>query len=222
MGILALIGFLLFIKLGFWQLARAHEKKTMLTTEALFAARPSKLWLGGQDDVEAFQRIHFTGNLLPQVMLLDNQYYHHQIGYHVIMPVLMSSGWIVLVDSGWVAADVTRQTLPDVSVSSGVVDISGTVYQPVKKTWLLGPMLEKQQSNRMVIESLDYQWMAQTLHHAVYPFIIRLDSNSALCHVCDWVTVVMSPTRHIGYAFQWFALACLVCVLFIGLNSRKS
>jgi surfeit locus 1 family protein len=221
MCLLALLGMTLFLSLGLWQLHRADEKKLILAHEAALASRAPELWLGDMADVLPFKRVLFAGKFLPQVFFLDNQYHAHQIGYHVISPVLMPTGRVLLVDRGWVSAGRSRQVLPEVTLPTEILDLSGTMYMPSSKTWVLGSGLEKKQDNQVVIESVDFNLINQFLHKSVYPFIIRLDKNSTAGYVRDWVTVVMQPARHLGYAFQWFALALVVLIVFVGLNTKK-
>ena len=92
---------------------------------------------------------------------------------------------------------------------------------PSRKSFVLGLGFESRGAHRAVIESIDFDTIAQFLHKSVYPFIIRLDKTSQAGFVRDWVTVVMPPARHQGYAFQWFALATVVLVVFIALNCKK-
>ncbi len=221
MCLLAFLGIAFLTSLGVWQLHRADEKKVILAHEAEEAARAPELWLGENNNIKPFKRVKFGGKFLPNVFFLDNQYHAHQIGYHVISPVLMPTGRVVLLDRGWVPAGPTRQVLPQVNVPQKILDLSGVIYKPSTKTWLLGSGVENKQGNQMVIESVDFDLISQILHKSVYPFIIRLDKNSPAGFVRDWVTVVMPPARHLGYAFQWFALAFVLLVIFIALNSRK-
>ena len=109
---LALLGICFFSSLGFWQLHRADEKRKILAHEAMLSARQPALWRGSIQDILPFKRVLFAGKFLPQVFFLDNQYHAHQIGYHVISPLLMSTGRLVLVDRGWVPAGHTRVILP--------------------------------------------------------------------------------------------------------------
>ncbi|WP_274544559.1 SURF1 family cytochrome oxidase biogenesis protein [Legionella oakridgensis] len=73
----------------------------------------------------------------------------------------------------------------------------------------------------MVIEWIDTKIISQFLHKSVYPFIIRLDKKEANGFIRAWDIVSMPPQRHYAYAFQWFAIALVIFVLFISLNSKK-
>lgn len=221
MCLLALFGMVFFSCLGVWQLHRADEKKELLAYEAALEKRAPRAWLGEEDNVQAFERVQFRGKILPQQLFLDNQYHAHHLGYHVISPVMMENKRVVLVDRGWVSAGATRQVLPEVVTPQQSLELSGTIYQPRGAPWVLGAGIEIRQENQAVIETLDFQLISQFLHKSVYPFIIRLDAQSPAGYVRDWVTVVMPPVRHLGYAVQWFALALVVLILFVGLNLKK-
>ncbi|MCH9756418.1 MAG: SURF1 family protein [Gammaproteobacteria bacterium] len=221
MCLLALVGIVFFSSLGVWQIHRASAKKITLAAEAAKARQAPELWLGDNNDVEPFKRVKFAGKFLPQILFLDNQYHAHHIGYHVISPVLMPTGRVILLDRGWVPAGATRQDLPKVDIPQEILDLSGVIYMPSAKTWVLGSGVESQQDNQMVIESFDFDLISQFLHKSVYPFIIRLDKSSPRGYVREWVTVVMPPARHLGYAFQWFALALVVLIVFVALNTGK-
>jgi surfeit locus 1 family protein len=222
MCVLAVMGMAFFSWLGTWQLHRAEEKKQLLSHEAALKMRAPRAWVDDVTPLEAFERVYFQGQFLPDIFFLDNQYHAHQIGYHVLSPVQMQTGHIVMVDRGWVPAGVTREQLPHVDIPEDGIRLSGSVYKPRGIPWVLGPGLEIRQEHQVVLEVLDFKLVSQILHKPVDPFIIRLDDESPAGYVRDWVTVVMLPVRHIGYAVQWFALAGVVLIVFIGLNLKKN
>jgi surfeit locus 1 family protein len=222
MCVLAVIGMAFFSWLGMWQLHRAEEKKQLLAHEAALKTRTPRAWVDDVMPLEAFERVHFQGEFLPDIFFLDNQYHAHQLGYHVLSPVQMKSGNLVMVDRGWVPAGRTRESLPHIDTPPGDVRLSGSIYKPRGTPWVLGPGFETKQVHQTVLETLDFELVSQFLHKPVYPFIIRLDEESPAGYVREWVTVVMLPVRHIGYAVQWFALAGVVLIVFIGLNIKRN
>ena len=222
MCVLAVMGMAFFTWLGIWQLHRAEEKKQLLSHEAALKMREPRVWMDDVMPLEAFERVYFHGKFLPDIFFLDNQYHAHQLGYHILSPVRMNTGQIIMVNRGWVPAGATREQLPYIDIPQGEIRFSGTVYKPRGTPWVLGSGLEIRQEHQVVLEVLDFQLMRQFLHKPVYPFIIRLDDESPAGYVRDWVTVVMLPVRHMGYAVQWFALAGVVLIVFIGLNIKKN
>ncbi len=220
MILLACLAILLFVRLGFWQLHRANEKKQMLTAQAKFAQIMPVTWGPDRKLPEQYQRISVTGKFLSENILLDNQHHQHQFGYDVLTPLLLPSGNVVLIDRGWVAGDITRQKFPVPKIPDESLSLVGDVYYPSTKSWVLGPALEQKQHVTLV-ERIDTQMISQFLHKPVYPFIIRLDKEETHGYIRDWAIVAMPPERHYAYALQWFAMAVVSLILFIALNLKK-
>jgi surfeit locus 1 family protein len=221
MCVLALVTIALFIALGMWQLHRAEEKRLILARKAVFEHQAPRVWQGAGVPPEAFEYVQVQGEFMPHVLFLDNQMHAHQVGYHVLSPLDIGTDRVVLIDRGWVPAGVTRSELPDIITPTEQLTLLGRAYYSLGKPWLLGPGIELKQADRAVIESLDLQLMEQFLHKSIYPFIIRLDNKSPAGYVRSWAAVSMPPVRHLGYAFQWFAFALVVLIIFIALNIRK-
>jgi surfeit locus 1 family protein len=220
--ILAGLFIILFLRLGFWQLHRAEEKKQMIVAEASSAAmKPTPLDLKN-DSVKAYQRIIVEGYYLSHVFLFDNQHYQHQFGYDVLSPLMLANGRVIMIDRGWVPGDVTRQTFPEPKPPKERVTLQGTVYVPSNKQWTLGPSLEEKGPSLTVIETLDHNLFTQVLQKNLYPFIIRLDKQDGHGFVRDWKVVSMPPERHRAYAMQWFAMALVLVIIYVVLTVKKN
>ncbi len=212
----------LFMRLGFWQVERANEKKQMIASLNVFAKQAPQSYRPHDSLPAQYQPLRVSGRFLPTIFLLDNQLHQHQFGYDVLSPFELDEGGIVLVDRGWVQADVMRQQFPVIHTPSGVVSLVGSAYYPSTKQWLLGQALEKKGATLAVVEWVDTPLISNFLHKSVYPFIIRLSPSSDFGFVREWAVVAMSPDRHYGYAFQWFAIALVIFILFIALNIKKT
>ena len=220
MTLLAVLGMALFMRLGFWQLERAGEKKHMIAALNAFSRQTPIDWLSGNALPAQYQPIQVQGHFLPDILLLDNQHHQHQFGYDVISPLVLADGSVVLVDRGWLAGDVTRRIFPTTETPVHQVQLTGSAYYPSEKNWILGQALEKKTANLAIVELLDTHLISQFLHKSVYPFIIRLEKHAANGYVREWAVVAMPPQRHYGYALQWFAIALLILILFIALNCK--
>lgn len=220
-SLLALIIMLLFIRLGFWQLQRADEKKHMLTSNQNLTKKAPILWGASSQLPEQYQQLHVKGHFLQTVLLLDNQHYRHQLGYHVFSPFMVTDGQLILVDRGWLRGDASRQNLPLISTPNAEITVRGSAYFPSEKNWRLGELIEKQQGDTVVVELIDTKLIGVFLHKSIYPFIIRLGALESNGFVRDWAIVSMPPERHYAYAFQWFVMAFAVLVIFIVLTYKK-
>ena len=221
MTLLTLFAMALFMRLGYWQLERAGEKKQMIAALNAFTQQSPQSWVSSHPLPAQYQPLRVKGQFLPAIFLLDNQHHQHQFGYDVISPLKLNGGGIVLVDRGWVPADVTRQQFPVVETPRGVVSLVGSVYYPSTKQWLLGQALEKKGTDLAVVEWVDANLISKFLHKSVYPFIIRLSKSADFGYVREWAVVAMPPERHYGYALQWSAIALVIFILFIALNLKK-
>jgi surfeit locus 1 family protein len=219
--VLSTCAFFLLIFLGFWQLERGDEKKTLLSMQAELVKRPPFFWRKGMPLPKQEQRIRVAGIFLPQSFMLDNQFYKHQFGFDVINPLQLSSGEVILVDRGWIKSDASRRVFPTLPVPKQPLKIIGSAYYPSNKTWVLGQDSEKKDDSTIIIERVDTKLIGQFLHKPVYPFIIRLDKEDANGYVRQWSVVARPPERHYAYAFQWFAMAFVILMLLI-LNLKNT
>lgn len=210
----------LFVGLGRWQIHRAEEKRQLLELyQVQMQAQP--IAIPGAA-VEQYQRVRLRGQAgLPFTLFLDNQHHAHQFGYDVITPLLLADGKVILIDHGWLPGDPSRVVLPDIPELSQNLEYTGQAYYPPAHSLLLGSGLEVKSSDIIVIESLDLAIIGHFLHKTVYPFIIRQSEQTSGPYVRDWPIVAGSPTRHIGYAIQWFLFALIVIVLYIVLNVKR-
>ncbi|MDF1757673.1 MAG: SURF1 family protein [Legionellaceae bacterium] len=212
----------IFLRLGVWQLERAHEKQQIIVNFNQQTEQKPIIWDGQSKLPNQYQSLKISGKFLPTVLFLDNQHHNHQFGYDVLVPFLLTDGTIVIVDRGWVALENRdRSNLPSINIPNIERQLEGQAYYPSTKNWLLGEPLEKINSNTAIIELQDLPIISKFLHKSVYPFIIREDKNSVGGYVRDWSIVSMPPSRHYGYAVQWFAISLAVFIIFIALNIKK-
>lgn len=221
MTVLAILVFSLLMSLGFWQIQRGQEKKSMLVAQQLEANKSAQLWSPVNNNPQQYQPLELIGHYLPFILFLDNQHFQHQFGYHVLSPLVLSNHRIVLVDRGWVAGEASRAILPLTKTPTGQQKIEGSVYYPSVNHWTLGTIIEQKNDQAALIEQIDIKLISEFLHKSLYPFIIRLDKSAAEGYVREWAIVAMPPERHYAYALQWFALALVILGLYTVLNLKK-
>lgn len=220
--LIATIFISLFTALGFWQLHRAYEKKMFLYEFNKALQKAPITWDEKSNLPKQYQKLKVCGNFLPITLFLDNQHHQHKFGYDVLLPFMLSDGSIVIVDRGWVQADIRdRKKLPNIQVGEETIKIVGQAYYPAKKHLVLGEVLEKINNKTAIVETQDVAIISNFLQKSVYPFIIREDKIYNSGYVRDWPIVSMPPARHYGYAMQWFLFALVTFIIFIGLNLKK-
>lgn len=222
MFLLTILAVALFVRLGMWQLDRGHEKQQLLMASHAEAMRRPTSWRAQDALPKQYQTLQVTGHVLSTTLLLDNQHYQHQFGYDVLSPLVLTDGSVVLVDRGWIMRDPQGYKLPDIDIPAGDLRVLGSAYYPSSKHWILGQALEEKSVNLVVVELIDIPLISQFLHKSVYPFIIRQNKADANGYVREWAIVSMPPTRHYGYAVQWFAIALVIFIIFIALNLKHT
>ncbi len=208
------------VALGFWQLHRATEKTNMLEKAQRAKNQLPVFWSPEAFKPKQYQTISVQGRFLNIQFLLDNQHNNHRFGYDVINALRLSNGQILLVDRGFIPANITRQQMPLIKIPQGVIDLSGYVYYPAAKSWVLGVEIEQKSSRLIVLERIKPALIAQKLNLPVYPFVLRLAKTSAYGYKRDWAVVSMPPERHQAYALQWFGLALVVLIMYLGTNKK--
>lgn len=219
----ALISAAVFVRLGFWQLSRRHERQAR---NALVAARldstpVSVASLPRDTALARFRRVRVTG--VPD--------YEHELvwaarthkgspGINLLTPVrLPGSDTAILLNRGWVysgdgaTVDLTKWHDRD-STFIGYVEelpsVAGASYT----------------DRPTVIARLSHDVVAKALPYPVAPVYVIVLSDSAIA--ADRIARLSAPPLdegpHLSYAFQWFAFAtvALVGVAIVVRQSRSS
>jgi surfeit locus 1 family protein len=220
--------FPLLLALGFWQLERADQKQQMFDA---YVARTGlspidlnqEISLREAGDAMLWRQCvvsgHYTGG---EVFLLDNQVLKGVPGYFVFTPFVIdgTDTWI-MVNRGWVPAGNYRDELPEVLTPEGSVVVNGAIHPFPAATMLLGGETAEQVGpgiSRM--QTMDPGVLEDTLNHKLLPYVILLAASSPTGYVREWPVPGSGMERHMGYAFQWFALAAVLMIIFLSVNLR--
>ena len=197
---------LLGTRLGQWQLQRASEKSALQQTIEARAASPA-VDLAMTHAVPEWQSVRVRGHWLADgVVFIDNRVRQGLVGYHVVMPLLLGDGRVVLVNRGWVAAAADRSRLPNLAIDSGPIELAGIARVPQSEPFRLAA----DSADSPVLQHLDPQLLAARLGRSVLPWVILQTSFTADGLQRDWPRPDAGIDRHHGYALQWFGLAALV------------
>lgn len=203
---------------GFWQLERALEKQAIAanwTARQQESPRPL-LSLADSPAELAYRRVHLRGHFIARRnFLLDNRIYQGRYGVEVITPLrLEGEDTVVLVNRGWIAADPSRRTLPELPVDDALQGLEGTVYVPPGEAYTLGPISDNEDWPRLV-QALDVPALAVMLDAEVFPYTVRLEPDSAAGFTIDWPLLNTSPEKHRAYAVQWFSMAAVLLMIYL-------
>jgi len=224
-SVLTIVALPLLIRLGYWQLERAEEKRDLqsqyeqnqaqqtMTSDELFYARENH----SLSDL-ANRRVRFEGRYLSGYnVLLDNQIQDGEVGYHVLSPFLLDRDRAVWINRGWIKGRPDR-VLPRVPhhASTAIIEASvyqalGEVFQLKDDVWLAGwPLLVQS-----IDESRLNQRIANELASVFFPLTLRIAPGYSGALTVNWQVINTKPEKHTAYAIQWFGMALALTMLWL-------
>ncbi|MFF1958367.1 SURF1 family protein [Streptomyces sp. NPDC058220] len=218
------------IELGFWQLHR-HEHKVAqnsLISDNL-KAKPipvTELTSPGHTVPRAdyWRRVTATGRFDPahQVVVRRRTSADDQVGYHVLIPLILNDGRALIVNRGWIPADGDQRAFPDIppaptgevtvtgrlkadetTASSGIRDLRGL---PSRQVMLINSGQQQKQLGRTVLGG----YVEQTSP------VPAGDSPEQIPDPDD-----SSIGPHMAYAVQWWLFVAAVPVGWVILVRRE-
>lgn len=221
--VLLLLGLL--IKLGFWQLDRAKQKRQIegiqqskrlanpvplesLISDNYSTLKDTKVMLEGSYDNE-------------KSILISNQLFQNQPGYEVITAfTLQSNNEVVLVSRGWIAADLNNKQLPGIESIIEPQKLTGEIHIPPKNAFFLPQQLVTPINWPLRIHHFDSDEISQLFNKPVFPFVVRLDQSSTGVLQRHWRVKRLSAQNSVSYAIQWFGMALILVVITIVKNTN--
>lgn len=223
----------IFISLGDWQLERAAEKRALIEQQRRHAEAPSVVLPPTDtvvDNIDAwrYRPVRAVLEWLPEKQFLhDNRVHKHVAGFHVLTPAkIFPDGDVVLVNRGWVAQGATRDDTPVLrdldALRDTTVTVEGDIYAPHGEAFSLDDDMSAGESGwPRIVQFVDFAAAGRLLGTTVAPFVIRMSPDSPNGFEREWAGLAFTPEKHTAYAWQWFALAFGVVVLFFVLNVKR-
>jgi surfeit locus 1 family protein len=221
-----LVVFPALVWLGFWQLERADWKQDLVNTHAERIQQPAQSLgqLPGPGDEVQYRNTRVRGNYdLGRQLLLDNRTYNGKAGYHVLTPLQLSGrDTVVLVNRGWVPMGYNRSILPDLPGPDDEVSLEAVIKLPPEKLFRLDEIEEANTGWPKVVQQLEIKQLEKRLGVALLPVVLLLDKQDEHGFVRDWKPVYGIPAdKHRAYALQWFTLAAVLMMIYIGVNTKR-
>ena len=223
-SLIIFVGLIVLVKLGYWQLARADEKKQILQ-DIEYRKTSQELSLDQLDGIgdKNYYRLKLQGQFDNiHYLLLDNRIYNGRPGFEVIQPFITQQR-IVLINRGWIPLADGRQVLPTIPATDGMITLTGEVHIPTSAIVLVEDILNADQPWPKLIQSIVPEALAklyQGINMPVEPWILRQDIEGDY-YQHSWIYINMSPQRHIAYAFTWFGLALALIIIYIAAATSR-
>jgi surfeit locus 1 family protein len=244
--LLAMLGIALFFSLGQWQSGRAQQKLALQALHDQALAGPALQLSGSVLSVSDLldRPLQVQGRFLPQQLLLhDNRVHQGKPGYHVLMPLLIEPQSVdstktlrdepvaILVNRGWIAASNRREQLPEILTPEGPVQVRGIALLPKPHYALAtddtpGPVRQGIEIARVASQAglrlqpvlLQQQGKAMSLQGSAAPTETAFEDGLAR----DWPRDDARVDTHRAYALQWYVMALLTLLAWLGLNLQRT
>lgn len=229
-SLLFIIFFSLFIRLGFWQLDRAIEKKTY-NLELLQKKNQPVVDLNfrsrneTEDDLiwrQVSAEGVFNNN---KILLLDNQINHQKPGYLIFSPfIIENTKELILINRGWYPLNYDRNKLPEIKEIKGKKTIRGLASRFPSSGLIFGQLKVEQMSPKLYrVQKMDYQLIRSILgsDYANYSIILEAANLDQKLVTEEAEPILLDTDKNYGYAFQWFAMATALFIIFIKLGIKK-
>ena len=220
--ILATIVFLM--SLGFWQLDRADQKRTIEASIQKANTGVVELIVNQNELLsKEYYEVRLQGSYISDKQFIyDNQIVDQVSGYYVLTPfVLKGQPNAVLVNRGFIPWNGSRDKLADIDVDSASREIKVQVSNPIKRIELKTSDISNQFP--VLIQAIDFDVIEEISSTSFVDVIGLLDPSSDDGFVRKWEPYTGSIEKHIGYAIQWFLMALVLGIIGIriGLKQRK-
>lgn len=213
----ALASVALTARLGVWQLSRADEKQSLQAlVEQRGAMAPvdhTQLLAAGKGQDLMHRQVQLRGHWLTKSMVyLDNRPMNGRVGFFVVGILRTGTqGPGVLVVRGWAPRNfLERSALPTVDTPTGEVEVSGRLIPPPSRLYEFSAV-----DAGPIRQNLDLPGYAREMGLPLLELAVQQLGDPSEGLLRDWPRNDVGLERHMGYAFQWFALAGLIVVLYL-------
>ncbi len=216
---------LLLLALGFWQVERLFWKKDLIAQRQAAVAAPR---VAAPRSLEEARGMEFHHIVDEGVFLHDKEIFlgatseAGRQGYQVLTPLLEVGGRTVLINRGFIPAELKDSNKRDVGQIAGTVRIQGLLRLPPaeRPAWFLPD--NRPDLNYWFWVDLPAMSAADGLDR-VAPFYIDADETP---NPGGWpkggVTRLVLPNDHLQYAITWFSLAVALIVIYVLFHRRNA
>jgi surfeit locus 1 family protein len=225
----AIIAAVVTLKLGFWQLSRAHEKLALqasIQSQAALPALNAAELLSSKSASMLHRTITLKGHWLPQYTLfLDNRQMDSKPGFFVVTPFefvnpATSFKQTILVQRGWLPRNfLNRNKIPDIVSDTVDITITGRIALSPSKLFEF-----KGTETGAIRQNIEIEALAKEFKIDLLPYsLLQLDSHAADAVKSNqpgqllrqWAQPNYGSEKNYGYMVQWWALSALMTMLYV-------
>jgi cytochrome oxidase assembly protein ShyY1 len=202
--VLAVIGIVVFVLAGFWQLRRLDERRTFnAAVEAAIATPATDLDSALAADGE-YVRVELDGRFDTSHETLVLRSRGGTSGHHVLTPFLLDDGRGVLVDRGWVPIDYDTTPVMEAPPPQGRVTVEGILW-PAQSGGVPDEL-------PTVVRRIDPAIVDPFVDADLIDSYLLLEAPVTADLPIPADTPELNEGSHLSYAVQWFLFGAVVVV----------
>lgn len=212
------------VELGFWQLRRLDERiasnERMAGRLAAEEVEVAQLLSGTEPAAAEYRRVWARGVFLPEEeILVRSHVWNGEAGFHVVTPLRLGDGTVLLVNRGWVPLAMDSPPVVAAPPPAGEVRIDGIVRlsQPRPSVGQVEP-----EGELTIVSRIDIPRLAAQLPGDPLPVWVQLEGSSSDLPVPVPPPAVDDEGPHLSYAIQWFSFATVGVVGYAALVRRSA
>ncbi|MDA8905487.1 SURF1 family protein [Candidatus Thioglobus sp.] len=221
-SILITATFAFLVSLGFWQLERADDKRSI--EASIKQANTGSVELIKKEEglqSKEYYEVRLQGKYLSDKQFIyDNQIVDQVSGYYVLTPyALEGQSKAILINRGFIPWNGRRDKLADIVIGQETREIKVQISKPIKRMEL--KLSEVGIQFPALIQSIDLQDMADRAKVDFSSVIGLLDASASNGFIRKWEPYTGSIEKHIGYAVQWFLMALVLAIIGIRIAIKQ-
>ena len=221
-SILITATFAFLVSLGFWQLERADDKRSI--EASIKQANTGSVELIKKEEglqSKEYYEVRLQGKYLSDKQFIyDNQIVDQVSGYYVLTPyALEGQSKAILINRGFIPWNGRRDKLADIVIGQETREIKVQISKPIKRMELKPSEVGIQFP--ALIQSIDLQDMADRAKIDFSSVIGLLDASASNGFIRKWEPYTGSIEKHIGYAIQWFLMALVLAIIGIRIAIKQ-
>ena len=217
--VLTVPALLVLLGLGTWQMQRLEWKTALIEArDAALAQPPVALTAATSPEALRFRRGEATGTFMhSRELYLGPRTHAGQPGYHVLTPLRLADGAVLLVNRGWVPADAKDPAKRPEGQAAGEVAVQGVVMA------LSGPNPftpdNDPAANRWFW--IDLPAMVRAVGEPLLPMVLAADGTAPGGLPVGGQGRPELRNQHLGYALTWYGLAVALGVIYVLFHRRR-
>ena len=205
---MVILAFAVLLALGTWQVKRSYWKDNLMRDiHARATGAPIAPPISNADTIRRYQRARTTGVWLHEAEIhLAARIAKGEVGYHVVTPLRLEDGRILLANRGWVAAARRFSFSRPETLTQGWVEVDGVIRLPYKKGFFVPSNIPQNDDwfTLDIVAISAHFTLGDNVIHDYTLEVIRSSEND------DPVGSTLTPNltnNHRKYALTWYGLA---------------